>query len=660
MASGFGTTYISSTRCSSGGAVVAATLSQSVNTSARTVTVTLRVTAAYYRSVNRDWIPGAGVAVYGSDHTGNRVTGRIGNTTTTLKTGGKVGLQSVSNKTYKYNTKYSIPAKEVAVRSGYEADWSMSKTYNYNTNGDAITDSWYASMYLPGQGSTTSEIGGDTSKFTTDSIPAAATPPSGGSCSLASRAWDSVGINASVSSWGSGYDSDKTFLAQCVCSTSATSSNWLQTARRVKWTNTTNKSVSGTVTNGNSTQYNGGVDIKGCLGFKIAGYGYSKTGTTEIGNTWSFIDTIYYLPPAPLASVTYSQTNQATNVAINITITGNSSTYNHDVNVTTQYKYSVDNGAYTDWISAGSGKPWAEKKVTNAFTCPYGKAVKIKARQVYQNQGSEEYDVSFTSNAASAPSSLRLSIDGSTYNSITLSGSCSYGDPSGINGRYICLGVNANGTSLAGRTEIGYGNSTSGSGTVDNSSTKKDGGVDLKGMLPVYPYIYANNTIKSALLLNTVYYLPPAPGALTYTEPPVGVTTYPVRYTGVAANNVTNYDTSELRRTVRYKAPGASTWTVVVNNAIVSLTSVTGFNIELQAQESAQVEAWMTYRGKESEHSNMTISNSDDPVYIYAPVEGQRKRVKHIYAPVNGARKKIVRVYASVNGVARKVFEDGS
>jgi hypothetical protein len=417
--------------------------------------------------------------------------------------------------------------------------------------------------------------------------------------------------------------------------------------------------VTGDVTTSNSTAYDGGLTIKGCLPFKIAGY-----GQTNVGTTWTLIDTVYYTPPAPLQTLSYTQTQQSTNVKINVSITGGNSTNNYGNTVTTYWRYSTNGGSsWSGWGNAGTGTPWTTK--TASFTCAYGASVKIQAKQQYQSLDSAVKEVSFTATNGTAPSAGTVTVTGSTWNSVTLQASgVNYGKPDGISGRGVIVGVTPEASSYAYKREVGLGAVTSGTGTVNNSSASGGSAqpFTLKGMLPVYAYVWVNNTIQSAFVehKSTPYYLPPAPGTLTYTEPPVGVTTYPVRYTGVAADNVTNYDTSELRRTVRYKAPGASTWTVVVDNAIVALTSVTGFNIELQAQESAEVEAWMSYRGKNSVVSRMTITNGDDPVYIYGSVNGARKQIKHIYAPVNGARKKIVRVYASVNGVARKVFEDGS
>lgn len=518
-------------------------------------------------------------------------------------------------------------------------------TWN-STGGRSISGSWTCPWYA--------SYGGTRSYTISGTLPAKATAPSGGTGSLVSRTWNTITTKASVSSWGTNYTGTPN-LAQCICVSTASSSNWLSSARQVKWTNTTATSVEGGVTTANSTAYDGGVTIKGCMAFKVAGY-----GSTNIGETWTLVDTVYYTPPAPLASITQSQTRGSTNVSISAVITGGNSTNNYNETVTTYWRYSTNGGSsWSGWGNAGTGSPWTAKTVT--FTAAYGASIKVEAYQSYKSLESQHTTISFTALSAETPSNLASSITASTWNSVTMSGSCTYNKPDGISGRSLTVGVNINGTSLANRREKNTQNVTSVSGVViNNSSSNLGGDFALKGMLAVYPYAWASNTINSNSAIGSVYYLPPAPGMITYVEPPVGDTQYSVYYNGVAANNVTNYDASELRRTVRYKLAGDANWTVVVDNAIVGLTTTTGFNINIPAQSSATVEGWLTYRGKNSEVSSALLTNSSDPVYIYGSVGGETKQVHHIYGSVNGETKKIRRVYASVNGVARKVFEDGS
>ncbi len=641
MAEGFGT-FTSSTRCSSGGAVVSATLSQSVNASARKVTVTLRVTAAYYRSVNSNWTPGGGVAIYGSDNSSNKVIGKIGSTTTTLKTGGKVGISSVSGKTYKYNGKYTIQNGDVAVRSGYEASWTMSKTYDYNDNGDAISDSWSASMYLPGQGSTTSVLGSSpdsTRSFTTDSISPSYVAPTPTAPNITEITPSTVKGTFAVSSWGgtsAGYIAARLF---------GPSGN----GRLEQQTNGVS-SYTTTITN-SSVQLDGGTTIKG------AGTYYADTYASNSAGGASSSRVTVYTPPAELANITYTEAKNSTNVSITPKITGGSSSVNASGAVSTKYRYAI-NGTWYGWTTiSGTATAWTER-TGSAFTCPYGASVKIEAYQTFNTKESVHKTVTFTATNGDAPSNLASSITASTWETVTMSGSCSYGNPSGVSTRSLTVGVNINGSSLANRREKNTQGVTSVSSVlIDNTTNTANLGGDftLKGMLPVYPYAWASNTVQSASSIGSVYYLPPAPGSASYTDDDNDE--YTIRYTGVVANNVTDYTASELTRTVRYKI-GSGDWVYIENGTQMALDAVTSETIEILPTQSATVEAWMTYRGKNSAVSTFTISNSNDPVYLYGSVNGEATKIRHFYGSVNGETVKITKLYASVNGVARKVFED--
>ena len=540
---------------------------------------------------------------------------------------------------------------------------SVTTQYCYSTNGGSSYTSWTsisgtaspwttktATITVPYKASVVIKArqvyGGQASTEASKSFTAIGSNPSGLSVSVGSTTYNSITATSKVTSWGTGAGSNS--MKTVVTTQSYTSDSLAQ-----RYKSTTSASQTVTINNSSST-LNGGITIKG------AGTYYVGTYATNGGLSSLVSSSAVYTPPATPASITYTQTPGSTNVAISATITGADSNSNNGNTVTTYYQYSTDGGStYSAWTSAGTGAATGSKTVS--FTVPYAKNVVIRAKQTYQSKDSGIKSVSFASDAGTVPSDLTLSIDGSTWNSITLSGSCSYGNPSSISGRYICLGVNANGTSLAGRTENGYSNSTSGSGTVSNSSTKKDGGVDLKGMLPVYPYIYANNTVKSAVLINAAYYLPPAPGSLTYSTTTSGTDIEcTLNYVGVAANNDDSYTAADLTRTVRYKGDQDADWTYVENGAQIALTTATTETITIAAAHNAVIEAWMTYKGKDSEHSSMTVVNSNDPVHLYASVNGETTKIIKLYGSVNNETVKIKKLYASVNGVARKVYEDAS
>lgn len=386
------------------------------------------------------------------------------------------------------------------------------------------------------------------------------------------------------------------------------------------------------------------------------------TNTVKSATTFG---SVYYLPPAPLASITKSETQNSTDVTITATITGGDSSVNENRTVTTQYCYSVNGGSYSAWASAGTGSPWTAKTVT--FNVSYGASVSIKARQKYNDLYSSEKTLSFTATNGTAPSGGTVTVTGSTWNSVTLQASgIDYGKPDGISSRGSIVGVTPEASSYSYKREVGLGAVTSGTGTVNNSSASGGSAqpFDLKGMLPIYAYLWVNNTVQSAFVehKSTPYYLPPAPGQLTYTldsETPT-TKTYTVTYVGVAANNVTDYTAADLKRTFRYSTDGGSTWTYVDNDATKALTTASSFTITLNAQNTVQIEAYLSYKGTNSDTSSLSITNSSSPVCFYGSVNGETAQVIKLYGSANGETVKIKKLYASVNGVSRLVYDDPS
>ena len=485
-------------------------------------------------------------------------------------------------------------------------------------------------------------------------LPAGGSLPTGLKAEWVSSTWDSVTIKSSVTSWGS-YTGTPS-IEQIVVDSTATSSNWETKGRQARANSTTATSSTQSVTNSNSTAYSGGITIKGAMDFKVAAW-----VNTSAYNGGTLNNTVYHTPPAPLQTLSYTQTQGATNVTVNVTITGADSTKNYSNTVTTYYRYSTNGGSsYSSWTSAGTGTPWTSK--TASFTCAYKANVVIQAKQTYNSIDSEIKSVSFTATSGTAPSNLSSSITASTWNSVTMNGSASYGNPSGISGRSLTVGVNINGSSLANRRELNTQNVTSVSDVViNNSSSNLGGDFDLKGMLPVYPFAWANNTVQSASSIGSVYYLPPAPGSLTYTTVASGSDIdCTLNYVGVAADSYDGYTAADLTRTVRYKGDEDADWTYVENDTQIALTTATTETVTIAATHSVVIEAWMTYKGKNSTVSTVTVVNNNDPVALYASVNDEATKVIKLYGSVNNETVAIKKLYASVNGVARLVYEDNS
>ena len=657
MASGFGTfhgTAVSLGGSGTTGALVSATVSQSVNTTARTVTVTVTAYAGYQRMSGGDWNVSNGTSFWWTDHTDSYLRATIDGTSGSITK--SIGVASAKAQTVHNGSRYTIPGGGAKAMSGYSAQKTVSKTFNYDAAGSAITKSWSITLHEYGNSGT--NVGWHdatlSGSFTTDSIGAGSTLPTGLTATYNSSTWNSVSITSSVTSWGTGYTGTPN-LEQIVVDSSATSSDWQNKGRQVKKNATTSLSSTQSVTTAGSTAYSGGLTIKGAMSFKIAAWASTSVG--HYGDGY-FNNTTYYTPPAPLQSITYTQTQGSTNVGISTTITGGNSTNNTSNTVTTYYRYSVDGGStYSNWTSAGTGTAWTAK--TASFNCAYGANVVIQAKQQYQGKDSEVKSVSFTATNGTTPSGGSVNITSATWDSVTLNVSgVSYGKPDGISGRKLAIGVRVGPNDASYKRENQVENVTSATTTVTNSSIYPSAlPLQLKGMLPVYSYVWAWNTKTSATVASssTPYYLPPAPGIGSYTDDTHG--DYTIKFTGNVSNNVTDYIPADLTRTVRYKIDNGA-WVYVDSAAVKMLDALTSAQINVPYLSTATVECWMTYKGKDSEVTRFTIMNAVKNSHLYGSVNGVTEEIEHLYGSVNASTVKINKLYASVGGVATEVFRD--
>lgn len=194
---------------------------------------------------------------------------------------------------------------------------------------------------------------------------------------------------------------------------------------------------------------------------------------------------------------------------------------------------------------------------------------------------------------------------------------------------------------------------------ASTSSTYDGTPLSIKGLLHYKLGYYNYNSIgNTSGIDSTLRYLPPAPSQFTYTDPGGGGTkTYPVTFTGVAANNNSTYDTAELTRTIRYRIDNGS-WIYINNATVAAIDFVSSFSVSVPAGSTATVEGWQTYHDVQSEVTTITLANTNQACVLYGSVNGQAKELTKVYASVNGQAKKLVKIYASVGGVAKKIYED--
>lgn len=423
------------------------------------------------------------------DYSGTSATATLCYTRTNTYSGatGGSGTFTFGGKSVSFNKTFTGQQTDATVAS---------VSFTISTSGGTYSGSSTGASYLAFSGSV--------------NIPAQASGPSGGSVTYNSCTWNSVNITSSVSSWGSGYSGTPN-LEQIIVKSSATSSNWQSTGRIVKQNATTSKTSTQSVSNANANlTLDGGITVHGCTSFKVACW-----ASTSAGSTNAFNNTTHYTPPSPLqtlsvASQTVSDT--ADQVTIKLNITGGNSTNNNEVTVTTEYRTNIGGAGWGAWTSAGTGTPWTTKNPT--FTTKYNQSVEVQARQVYQSQYSEVKSLSFTSQAATAPTGT-VEVISKTPHTITLKGTVtSWGHPSNLpkpsgsgnqNAGWLRVG---DGSSSHGTLEVGMSNAPQ-TITITNSSTRAHGGlVRLYPGEAVYPDIYLSNGLASRAITGTTTTLP--------------------------------------------------------------------------------------------------------------------------------------------------------
>ncbi|MCM1323295.1 MAG: hypothetical protein NC218_03855 [Acetobacter sp.] len=336
-----------------------------------------------------------------------------------------------------------------------------------------------------------------------------ATSPTISSIGVYSSTYNSIYGWCDMSSWGSGGSTssrDAQILAGVTSNTQT--SGVFGTWNRIMQSCGSSTYNNGTITNSSTQQGDGTFTLEGMVAYRLAGYATNGAADTRVypGN-----QSVRYLPPAPLTSLTHSDTIGSSAISSVITVKGS---YSNDyVYPSTQIRYSTDGGTtYTSWQTINSSN-YAWTAVSTTLSLPVASDIYVQARQAYQGMYSNISTISWTTEGGDPPSLSSWSWGTLTYNSATVDiDGIDFGAPSSASGRYIDAGVmdstQANwltATKRSGRLS----NASSGSITVNNSST---GTLQLKGLLPVrFGYNISNTAFSVDGIGSSIKVLPPAP-----------------------------------------------------------------------------------------------------------------------------------------------------
>ena len=482
-------------------------------------------------------------------------------------------------------------------------------------------------------------------------VPTFVSPPSSLSFSVTGRTYKSFTANTVVGNWGGGSSCTRVFKVLKAQYTGG------QDALGKTSTSSSTGNVSITVGTGNYDDLVGtAFDVKGAGGYYLGLYAANEGGATRYGP-----NTVYYTPPAPLASITQSQSgsNTANSVTHTIKIKGGASTINNSNAVTTQYRYSTDGGSsYISWTNiSGTASAWVEKSFT--FTSTYGASIKVQARQVYQSQYSETKELGYTALSTTAPSGNTISVVSTTWHTVTVNASISsWGRPNAMSGRDLRPGVGAN-TSTYGKWNQNTGNVMSLTNNVISNSSPA-GSLTIKGCQTLYPFCYATNGLVSSNTWGSVFYTNPAPLQT------LNLTSSPSQQAGkvnigiaITVGNSTNNENVNVTTEYRYAVDSTtySAWTSLGTGTPWTQKTTT---IVVNENASVTVQARQSYQSKYSEIKQASINV---PHYrrLYAPVNGQSRRIRKILVPnpQDGGACPVRHLYApDENGLSRLVYDN--
>ena len=327
MASGFGT-FRPNTYVTSGNQRVymTAIVSQSIDSSARKVTITVRTLLTVNRYTGGAWNPGTS-SIFTSSYGSNYISATLDGSTTTAGSGGKLGLSGNNQSLAQGSYHHVDETNPTYVKANGTARAEKSITYSYNSSGSAITKSWEAKMSYSG---TTFSAKGS---VTTDSISPQGNPPSNYSVENIIPEWDRITFTSIVGNNG-GVDLN----SHCP----SIQKEPLVSGRQ-KYENTystSNTIITSTVSNSSSKINNPTWEIKGCGLYYTGAYASNGISPNLYGQGPST-----YTPPAP-SILNVSSASEG----YNISFTGDTSKNNSDydaASLTRTVRYKVDNG---NWI----------------------------------------------------------------------------------------------------------------------------------------------------------------------------------------------------------------------------------------------------------------------------------------------------------------------
>lgn len=242
-----------------------------------------------------------------------------------------------------------------------------------------------------------------------------ASVPTGGTTTVDARTWNSVTLSSSITSYGYPSTNSERKLAIGVRGASSQSPVY-------KRENQVGLVTSYTTTVTNSSIYPAGQPLILCGCEAFYPYVWAWNG---VASSLFLEETAYYLPPAPLATLSLDSLSAgALDAEATITIAGSpdDGTYNKVGSlVTTEYRYVVGSGSYSAWTTLGSNEAPATSHTITLTGLALNSSVTVQARQSFSGTYSEVKSLSF----ATSPKQIGVygSVNDETKEAIKIYGS---------------------------------------------------------------------------------------------------------------------------------------------------------------------------------------------------------------------------------------------
>lgn len=250
-----------------------------------------------------------------------------------------------------------------------------------------------ANYYYTGTASYTGTLTSATTvtlPFSSTTNPVSLTP------TLVSRTYNSIVAKTTVSNFGAPSARTGRYVAVGLAPATATSYSGIVLSQSA--TNTTSTANKTFDQSNDSAQ----LIIAGARSFKLGGAASNTKKTVS-----SLLPTVYWLPPAPLASVTsQGSTLNPNDVTHTIRVIGAADDDVLNISgakVNTEYRYSIDGGTtYTNWTTVASNRE-PDAVIDISLTVAYNTAVKFQARQATTGDPTQVTNAPILDIAAVAP-----------------------------------------------------------------------------------------------------------------------------------------------------------------------------------------------------------------------------------------------------------------